>query len=75
MGGADVLIKDIETLSEARAKAQDALSRARLATDPDAQRQWEEVAAEWNMQIAELDGGEGLPPRHPSAGRRFCSAR
>jgi hypothetical protein len=52
-------------LAEARAKAQDAQSRARLATDPDAKRQWEALAEEWTAQVAELENGNSTKPVIP----------
>jgi hypothetical protein len=49
---------DVETLAEARQRAQDAMSRARLATDPDAKKRWEEAAREWAGRLARMKGGK-----------------
>jgi hypothetical protein len=42
-----------EALAEARQKAQDASSRARLATNPSSKRAWQELADKWLARLAE----------------------
>ena len=46
---------DTEDLAEARQRAQDALSRARLATDANMKKQWLEAADAWLVRISELE--------------------
>jgi hypothetical protein len=49
---------DDDALAEARAKAQDALSRARLATDPAAKKLWEDLAEEWMERLFVLESAD-----------------
>jgi hypothetical protein len=53
------------SVSEARAKAQEAQSNARLVSDPHIKKQWESIAAVWEVRIAELQGDTGLVPLIP----------
>jgi hypothetical protein len=46
---------DTEALAEARQRAQEALSRARLATDASMKKHWLELADTWLAKIAELE--------------------
>jgi hypothetical protein len=50
---------EAESLAEARAKAQDAMSRARLAIDPDAKKAWEDEAREWTERLTALEAAAG----------------
>ena len=45
---------DTKALSEARARAQDALSRERLANNPEEKHEWKKLAEEWNTRVADL---------------------
>jgi hypothetical protein len=44
-----------EDLAEARQRAQEALSRARLATDPATKKEWQELARTWLERLRELE--------------------
>jgi hypothetical protein len=48
-------MNDNNSLPMARAHAQDALSHARLLTDPDQKRSWTELASAWLMLIEALE--------------------
>ena len=63
------------SLSEARAKAQEALSTARRCTDPDVKRQWERLASAWRERIEALEGDAAsvqpiIPPLNGGTDRR-----
>jgi hypothetical protein len=59
-------VVDGEALSEVRAKAQAAQSRARLAGDPQSKQHWEEQARELMARLAELEA-QGKPTRRSLA--------
>jgi hypothetical protein len=46
---------DTEELAEARQRTQEALSRARLATDPATKREWQELAKSWLDRLKQLE--------------------
>jgi hypothetical protein len=52
---------DNEALAKVRARAQDAMSRARLASDPALQKEWEELADAWSALLAEWKAKAGDP--------------
>jgi hypothetical protein len=47
-----------EALAEARIKAQEAQSAARLTNDPTIKKHWEQLAQVWLKRIAELEGSQ-----------------
>jgi hypothetical protein len=49
------------SVSEARAKAQEAQSNARLVSDPNIRKQWEALAAVWEARVAQLQNGKAAP--------------
>ena len=49
---------DEELLAEARANAQDALSRARLATDGLSKKWWQDLAREWIERLSALEAAD-----------------
>ena len=49
---------DGDAISEARAKAQDAESRARLATDQDSKLRWEREADKWGAKLRMLESAQ-----------------
>jgi hypothetical protein len=53
---------DNEELAEARQRAQDALSRARLAKDLVTKKLWEEAAENWKERLAELESRQDTKP-------------
>ena len=57
---------DDERMANARAHVQDAESRARLATDPEMKKQWEEAARRWTEVLKELIA-ESKNPTKPKA--------
>jgi len=50
---------DREALAEARQKAQEAQSAARLTTDPQIKAHWERLAASMLARVRELEGSAG----------------
>jgi hypothetical protein len=65
-----------EALAEVRARAQDAMSRARLASDPVLKKQWEELADAWSVLLAKSEtmareavARKGRGPRKSGPGR------
>ena len=50
-----------DPLPELRQRAQEAISRARLARDQHVKEQWAEIAKVW-MQLLEAAGEKPLPP-------------
>jgi len=61
-----------DDIAELRQRAQEALSRARLTTDPGLKAQWQALAKEYLAKLAELEGGNTKPPTttRPRAVRR-----
>jgi hypothetical protein len=47
---------DSEALAAVRARAQAAMSRARLASDPAAKKEWTELADGWSLLLGQLEG-------------------
>ena len=60
---------DNETINEIRQRAQVALSRARLAGDPEIRDRWQEIANAWLLKLAHLGVVERTRPT-PSRHRR-----
>jgi hypothetical protein len=56
---------DGDEVGKTRDRAQAALSRARLATDPEATRHWLEIADAWQVLGEAM---EGKPPRRQKPG-------
>jgi hypothetical protein len=50
-----------EAIANARAKAQDAQGRARLATGPRSKKQWEDAARRWTAMLAALEAEAEKP--------------
>jgi hypothetical protein len=58
---------ETDVISEARQRAQTALSRARLANDPEIKARWQQIADAWLAKLAHM--GVVERPR-PVSGRR-----
>jgi hypothetical protein len=54
-------VDDKDILANARAKAQDAQSRGRLATDPELKASWQQLADGWLALLAELERRQSGP--------------
>jgi len=72
---------DDEALAEVRARAQDAMSRAQLASDPALKKQWAELADAWSVLLAQFEAmareaiaHKGRGPRKSGPGRGFGPA-
>ena len=59
---------DSEDLAQARERTQQALSRARLATDPDLKGRWLELAEAWRAHLSVIATATAVPTKR-SAGR------
>ena len=59
---------DIEDLAHARQRAQQASSRARLATDPDLKHRWLELAEAWRAHLSAIEAGVAEPPTKSASG-------
>ena len=46
---------DNDALAEVRARAQAAMSRARLASDPAVKKEWTELADAWSVLLGQLE--------------------
>ena len=53
---------DSDPISEARQRAQVALSRARLAGDPEIRERWQQIADAWLVRLARLGVVERTRP-------------
>jgi hypothetical protein len=51
----DGSMDDNEALAEVRARAQAAMSRARLASDPAVKKEWTELANAWSVLLGQLE--------------------
>jgi hypothetical protein len=59
---------DDEALAEVRARAQHAMSRARLVSDPQLKKQWVEVADAWSVLLARFEATKHEPMKDKSRG-------
>jgi hypothetical protein len=75
-------MEEDKALAEVRARAQDAMSRARLASDPAVKKQWAELADAWSQLLAKLEAvareelaRKGKGPTKSGPGRGFGPAK
>ena len=61
---------DSEDLAQARERTQEALSRARLTTDPDLKDRWLQLAGAWRAHLAAMEeAAEPVPVKKRPSGR------
>jgi hypothetical protein len=58
-----------EDLAEARERTQEALSRARLTTDPGLRDRWLQLAVAWYEHLAAMEAASARIARKPPSGR------